>query len=456
MKNNILKSKSKITSFLGIPLVVGASIFAMNTSPTPVNSWEPYSSLNIPSVDNTIGIDYNSYDVVYDTVHADDRYGDILTKHNISYASILESVEKSKGIFDVEHKLMVNRPYQLLRNKKSRLIEAMVYEPNALEVVVLQFQPEVSTQIIQKPVDTVLASATGYIESSLWNAIMNNNLADNHTANLAMRMEDAFAWTVDFHHLQQGDKFKLIFEKLYVQGELVAVGNLRAAHFNASKEDFYAINYKSEEYDGFFDLDGKTMKRGFLKAPVKYSRISSRFSPKRFHPVLKRYKSHLGTDFAAPHGTPILATMDGTITKRGRTKGNGNYVKIKHDDTYSTQYLHMSRFASGQQVGSHVRQGEVIGYVGSTGYATGPHVCYRFWKNGKQVDALKLNFPAPTPMSEEEMPSYLVVRDKYKAELDRITFDRENADAIAHKDATEDKPTSNTRKKYHTGLQGTP
>jgi murein DD-endopeptidase MepM/ murein hydrolase activator NlpD len=155
------------------------------------------------------------------------------------------------------------------------------------------------------------------------------------------------------------------------------------------------------------------MKRAFLKAPVKFSRISSRYSNRRFHPVLKRYKGHYGTDYAAPHGTPIVAVANGVVTATSYTKNNGNYVKLRHDDVYETQYLHMQRFARGIRPGVHVSQGDVIGYVGATGLATGPHVCFRFWKNGRQVDHLRENLPPPEPMPDEDIPAF----EKVKADI---------------------------------------
>ena len=182
------------------------------------------------------------------------------------------------------------------------------------------------------------------------------------------------------------------------------------------------LYYENEEYAGFYDLEGRPTKKGFLKSPVKASRISSSFSMSRLHPVLKRRKPHLGTDYAAPYGTPILAVGNGVVTKAGYTRGNGKYIKIKHDKTFTTQYLHMQRFASGIKAGVHVKQGDVIGHVGSTGLATGPHVCFRFWKNGRQVNHLKENFPPPEPMPQEQLPDFFQVRDDIMEELDQVDF----------------------------------
>ena len=241
---------------------------------------------------------------------------------------------------------------------------------------------------------------------SLWNAMTDAGIPYD----LIDKMEDVFAWSLDFYHLQKGDRFKLIYEKQYVGDEYIGTGKILAALFENSGNKHNAVQFDTEDYNGYFDLEARPMKKAFLKAPVKYSRISSRYNPRRFHPVLKRHKSHLGTDYAAPKGTPIYAIANGVVTKASFNRGNGNYVKIKHSDQIQTQYLHMRNFRKGIASGVQVQQGEVIGYVGQTGLATGPHVCFRFWKNGKQVDHLKENLPPPAPMEEKDKAHYFSVR----------------------------------------------
>lgn len=234
---------------------------------------------------------------------------------------------------------------------------------------------------------------------------------------LTAKMEDALQWSVSFHHAQKDDEFKLVFDQNYIDGEQVGVGEVYAAYYKNASNEYYAIWYGKEKYAGYYDLEGRPMKKGFLKAPVKFSRISSRYNLNRFHPVLKRTRPHLGTDYAAPYGTPIYAVGNGVVVEASYTSGNGNFVKIKHDDRYQTQYLHMQKFASGIHRGVQVKQGQVIGYVGSTGLATGPHVCFRFWKDGKQVNHLNLQFPPPDPLPADELPAFFEVRDQYLAEL---------------------------------------
>ena len=227
-----------------------------------------------------------------------------------------------------------------------------------------------------------------------------------HPTALISRMEDALAWSVSFHHVQKGDAYKLIYERDYIDGEPVGVGKLLGASFYTGGKEINSIFFEADNYSGYFDEEGRPMKRAFLKAPVKYSRISSRYSNRRFHPVLKRYKGHYGTDYAAAHGTPIMAVADGTVTSASYTKGNGNFVKIRHDQTYETQYLHMSRFASGIKPGVHVSQGEIIGYVGQTGLATGPHLEFRLLKRGRPVDPLKEDIPAGEPLEKDYLETF--------------------------------------------------
>ncbi|MCE2496811.1 MAG: M23 family metallopeptidase [Flavobacteriales bacterium] len=249
-------------------------------------------------------------------------------------------------------------------------------------------------------------------------------MVDNHMSPaLVMELSTVYAWTIDFFRIQKGDKFKVIYEEKYVDGEFLGVGRVKAVEFVHMDEEYPAYYFEEEEgFGDYFDDGGDNLRRVFLMAPVEYSRISSRYTKRRFHPVQKRWKAHLGTDYAAPHGTPIYSTADGVVTHRAYTRGNGNYVKIRHNSTYTTQYLHMSKFASNVKVGTRVRQGQTIGYVGSTGLATGPHVCYRFWKNGVQVNAFNEDLPPSEPIKDENRPAFEKVRDERKKQLRNIEY----------------------------------
>jgi len=325
----------------------------------------------------------------------------------------------SKDVFDVR-KLMAGKKYKIFYSEDSaQHVEAFIYEIDAANYVVYHIADSVHIHRERKEVEVRIRTASGIINSSLWNTMVDNDIDQGIT----MEMSEIYAWAVDFYRIQKGDWFKIIYEEKYVDGEKVGIGRVVGAKFNHYNEDYYAIYFEQGETSDYFDENNKSMRKAFLKAPLKYSRISSRYSKRRFHPVQKRYKAHLGTDYAAPKGTPIMATGNGTVVKAGYGKGNGNFVKIKHNSVYSTQYLHMTKIKSGVRKGVRVKQGDVIGYVGSTGLATGPHVCYRFWKNGKQVDALKLKLPASLPIDSKYLEEYKKVRDEVQKELDQIPVD---------------------------------
>jgi len=246
---------------------------------------------------------------------------------------------------------------------------------------------------------------------------------DNEGLNgyLAYEMSDIYAWTIDFFRLQKNDKFKLIYEQLYINDTIpVGIGNIKAAYFEHGGEPFYAFRFVADStlnIPDYFDDKASNLRRQFLKMPVKFSRISSRYNLRRRIAYYgNRIRPHKGTDFAAPIGTPIMSTANGTVIASSYTSGNGKYVKIRHNGTYSTQYLHMSRRAV--KVGQFVKQGQIIGYIGMTGHAAGPHVCYRFWKNGRQVDPLKQKLPAAKPMKKEIKSTYFKFIESLKNELD--------------------------------------
>ena len=370
-------------------------------------------------VSTAYGFDLNYYFANQSRIETNQFLSDILLKYGVSYSDIDAIVNKSKDIFDVRQ-MRAGKPFAILRRDTTCQADYFIYEPNAYEYLVMQFEDSLSVRLKKRAVELCVEAASGRIESSLWNAMVDMGASFALTS----KLEDAFAWSIDFHHIQKGDKFKLIYERKYIEGAPVGIGEIKAAYFENMGRGYYAYFYENEKYAGFYDEEGRPVKGTFLKAPVKYSKITSKYSKNRFHPVLKRRRAHLGTDYAAPYGTPILAVAHGAINRMGYTKGNGKFVKIKHDDTYQTQYLHMQGFAKGMQKGVHVKQGEVIGYVGSTGLASGPHVCFRFWKNGRQINHLRLNFPPAEPMPKEQLDDYIKVKDEFQLALDNLIFDQ--------------------------------
>ncbi|RAV29528.1 M23 family metallopeptidase [Sinomicrobium soli] len=375
------------------------------------------------------GFNLNDYIVRRDTIKSGDSFGEILAKNNLDYGKVYQIAEAAKDTYDIVRGLRVGKPYTLLFSKDStQTPQCFIYQPNKVDYVVINFADSIQTYKDKKPVTVVEREASGVITSSLSEAIMNQEL----DYQVAYELSNIYAWTVDFFRLRRGDRFKIIFEEKYIDDTIYAgIGNIKAAYFEHNKKPFYSFKFQTDSVNkvsDYYDEKANTLRRAFLKAPLEYSRISSRYNPRRFHPVQKRWKAHLGTDYAAPHGTPIKATANGTVTISGYTSGNGNYVKIRHNSTYETQYLHMSKRAA--RVGQYVKQGEVIGYVGSTGLATGPHVCYRFWKNGKQVDPYKQDLPSAEPIEKELKEGYLTYIRPLKSRLDDIIFEEDQEEFV--------------------------
>ena len=274
--------------------------------------------------------------------------------------------------------------------------------------IVFDFNNEPKVYRGEKEVVTKLKLSSGIISTSLSESIENQGVSPR----VSIKLSEIYAWTIDFFKIQEGDAYKVYYENNYIDGKYIGIGRILAAEFTHKGKEFYSFYYKeNNNYGEYFDEEGRTLRKAFLKAPLDFYRISSRYSKNRKHPVTGQWKGHFGTDYAAPTGTPIMSTANGTIVTASYTRNNGNYVKVRHNSTYSTQYLHMSKIKKGIKKGVYVKQGEIIGYVGSTGLATGPHVCYRFWKNGKQVDPYKQKLPPGDPISKENRGAYMTVKD---------------------------------------------
>ncbi len=434
-----IKPRNKTVSKLGFLLLYAlAGLFLILDNKhhtTPKTSQQ--SLVDVPSLNPEIEKDLGAFPIIVPTmrygfavdtfqvverqIRRNDFLANILLDQQIDYPTIEKLVQNADGVFDIKN-LRTGKDYVFLtKDSTSGKPEYFIYEPNVFEYVVFELKDSLRVTKVEREVTTVVNTAQGTIESSLWNTMVDNGLSFD----LAVEMENALQWSIDFHHIQKGDEFKLVFEEKHVEDKVAGIGQLKAAYFRNYDKEFYAIYFEGEEENAFYNLEGKPMKRAFLKAPVKYSRISSYYNLNRFHPVLRRRRPHLGTDYAAPYGTPIYAVGNGVVTKASYTKGNGRFVKIRHDKSYETQYLHMQKFAKGIKPGIHVEQGDVIGYVGSSGLATGPHVCFRFWKDGRQINHMRLNFPAKDPLPVKELPGFFEVRDDY---LGQMGFDLQNMD----------------------------
>ena len=288
------------------------------------------------------------------------------------------------------------------------------YTISSKEYVVFDLTDQGRARRGQFPSETRRGYVEGEVRGSLYQVLED----EGHSTTLALAMSQVYAWTIDFSRIQAGDRFRILYDRDWVDGKAVGMPRVLAAEFVHRGRNFPAYAYDQGDGTDHFDETGASLRKAFLKAPVEFSRISSRFDKKRFHPVLKKVKAHLGTDYAAPHGTPIVAVGDGVVIKASYTKGNGKYVKIRHNGTYTTQYLHMSR--RNVKEGQAVRQGDVIGYVGSTGLATGPHVCFRFWKNGQQVDHLREEFPPSTPIESDHVDRFADAVSSWREEMARF------------------------------------
>lgn len=381
-----------------------------------------------PEPNMQFGFDLNKYIVKHDTIKNGESFGLILQRNNIGYPDIYNIVEKSRDTFDIR-KLQAGKPYTLLcSNDSLQKPVCFIYRPNITEYVVIRFEDSIHAYKETKPITyrKSIASASVNDEySSILGAMYAQNI--QNTPNLVNEMSDIYAWTINFFKLQKGDEFKIIYRERFIDDTISAgIEKIDAAYFKHRGKDFYAFNYTLDSIKGvsdYFDEKANSLKKAFLTAPVKYSRISSRYNLKRRIAYYgNQIRPHLGTDFAAPINTPILAVANGTVLESTQKGGNGKYVKIKHNDTYSTQYLHMSKQAV--KKGQYVKQGDVIGYVGMTGNTSGPHVCYRFWKNGKQVDPFGEKLPEAETIPDHLKEHYLKFIKSVKIDLDNISIDK--------------------------------
>ena len=373
------------------------------------------------------GYTLNDYTVKRDTVKKGDSFGSILENNNLFYPQIYNIVQKAKKVFDVR-RINLGKPYTILFSKDSvKTPKVLIYQPNLIDYVVVSLTDSLFAEKKSKAVKLKEFEAEGVITSSLSETMEEKKLSPL----LSNELSEIYAWTIDFFRLEKGDNFKIIYSAKFVDDSIaVGLNRIHSAYFEHRGKPFYAIEFETDPKRGlfeYFDENGKNLRRAFLRAPVQFSRISSRYNLKRKIAYYGRVRPHLGTDFAAPRGTPIRATASGTVTKASYTRSNGNYIKIKHNGTYSTQYLHMDK--RGVKVGQFVKQGDYIGTVGMTGNTSGPHVCYRFWKNGKQVDPLKQKLPEAKPISKELKKRYLKYMMPVKNQLDSIesiTFEKKS------------------------------
>lgn len=367
------------------------------------------------------GFNVDTLTVVSETVKRNEFLSNILLGYNVNYTTIDQLVRSTRKVFDVR-KMQQGRNYSvILTNDSIPKAKYFIYEISAIDYVVYSLSDSIHAWRGQKEVETRVDTAYGVINSSLWNAMV----ASKTDPNLAISLSDIYAWTIDFFGIQKGDYYKVIYENVYVEGERIGIGRVLAATFNHYGKDQHAFYFVQDSIGEYFDQEGNSLRRAFLKAPLNYRRISSGFSNSRMHPVLKIRRPHHGVDYAAAAGTPVMSIGDGVVEyTKWDNKGGGNVVRIKHNSVYSTAYLHLSKFGPGIKGGIRVKQGQIIGYVGSTGLSTGPHLDFRFYKSGSAVDPLKVESPPVEPVKTANMERYNLERDHWLKLLHEIGQDK--------------------------------
>lgn len=373
------------------------------------------------SVDSTsyhYGFNFDSFKVTNGRVKSNDILAKLISGYQVKNAQLIALLDSFNTVFDAR-KIRSGNTYVLLsRHDSIERLYYFIYEINRVDFAVFSFVDSMYIQIGHKAIDTLERQVAGEITSSLW-VDMNRIGA---SPELISKMSDVYAWEIDFFRISKGDKFKLIYESLQIEGKEAGIGRILAAEFGHQGHAHYAILFNQNKRPDYFDSTGACLRKMFLKAPLQYSRISSHFSTSRYHPVLKRYRPHYGVDYAAAYGTPVSAVGDGTVIFAAYSGGAGNLIKIRHNSVYTTAYMHLSKFGKGIKKGASVKQGQVIGYVGSTGLSTGPHLDYRVWKNGSHVNPLTLDLPPVESVEKDNLDAFYSLRDSMIQRLVQIPY----------------------------------
>jgi len=359
----------------------------------------------------------DSLNIQYGKVGRSQNLSDILIPY-VQPKWIDRIAKETNDVFDVRKMHSGNTWVRIFTKDSTHRTLYFIYESNSIEFVVYDFRDSLRVYRGKKNVTIKERTAAGRISSSLWKAFEGMDL----DFRLEMALADIFAWTVDFYGIQKGDAFKVIYEETYVDNRMVGINRVRSACFRSNNKDYYAFLYEVNGKKEYFDENGQSLQRSFLKAPLKFTRISSRFSRSRIHPILRIARPHFGVDYAAPRGTPVVALGDGKVTEAGWKGGYGRHISIRHNSIYLTSYAHLSGYAKNLKAGTHVSQGEVIGYVGSSGLATGPHLDFRVYKNGEPVDPLHLESPRSDPVPAQELSGYKLQSGRWKTRLDSLNI----------------------------------
>jgi murein DD-endopeptidase MepM/ murein hydrolase activator NlpD len=360
------------------------------------------------------GIPVDLFDSTTRIIRRNDTFSGVLSSFGLDSEVVQSAIATADGTFDVR-KIQLGREVTHYAPLNPGAPSLVIYEIDPTSFVIFSFSDSVSVEVRKRDIQTRMRHVEGVIKGSLYETLIKQGASPA----LAVTLSEVYAWQIDFYRIQRGDAFKVFFEEETMDGKSIGVGRIQSAWFKHAGKEFVALYFEQDGKGDYYDAEGNSLRKAFLKAPLSYSRISSRFTNRRFHPVLKRNIPHHGTDYAAPTGTPIRAVGDAIVSKARYDNANGNHVRLKHNGTYETGYLHMSRIAPGIRAGARVTQGQIIGYVGSTGLATGPHLCYRFWVNGVPSDPHKVEFPSSTPIADEYRAQFNLYRSERIAELTR-------------------------------------
>jgi murein DD-endopeptidase MepM/ murein hydrolase activator NlpD len=360
----------------------------------------------------------DSFYLVESVAGAGQHLSSILSHYGVNLGTIDTIAQNAKPVFDVR-KIRQGNNYTIFQSRDSiRRAMYFVYENSPILYTVFELFDSLKVYQGEKEVVYKMKTAQGEIQSSLWNAMKASGLDPM----LALKMEEIYAWTVDLFGLQKGDRFRFVYDEIFVDSTSIGINNIYAAQFDFYGKELFAFRFEKNDSIGYYNEKGENLQKQFLKAPLKFSRISSGFSSGRMHPILRIVRPHHGVDYAAPSGTPVMSIGEGIVISRGWAGGGGNTVKIRHNSVYTTVYMHLSRYADGINTGARVRQGQVIGYVGSTGLSTGAHLDFRVYKGGSPVNPLTIESPPAKPVDEKYMPEYTLLKDSLLRDLQKIEW----------------------------------
>ena len=403
--------KMKYTSIISAFLLVSTLLFS-----SCVNTSKEVQTADEQVVEDTLSVlpSLDSLRCVEGKVKSGQFFSTLMTGLGLNAQEAYDLTMACDTVFDVKN-LRVGNEYKAYYD--GQILKYVLYRQDRTSDILFECQTPYKVSKVTRPVTVRKRYADVTINSSLWNDMR----AAGASPLIILSLSDIYAWTVDFFGLQKGDRFRVLYEEKVCDGEVIAIDTVRYAIFSHNGKDLPMVMY--DQKDGgniWWNEKGESMRKAFLKAPLKFSRISSGFSYARRHPVTRRVQPHTGIDYAAPKGTPVMSIGDGVVTSKKYEGAGGNTVRIRHNSVYSTAYLHLSGYAKGLKVGQRVRQGEVIGYVGSTGRSTGPHLDFRVWKNGSPINPLKMDSPPAEPLKKENLEDFELVHKKYRAQVDSI------------------------------------